>query len=65
MYNDPYGRFIVAEINNERNVIWLVGIYAPNHVAQCIAYWGSLLDILSVGKPRLLMGNFSICVYAS
>jgi hypothetical protein len=43
----------------------LAGNYAPNHVAQHIALWGLLLDILSVGQLGLLMGKFNMCVDAS
>ena len=35
-HDDPHDHFIVVEINNDGNVIWLVGIYAPNHVVQYI-----------------------------
>ena len=54
-YNDPHGHFIVVEINNDGNVIWLVGIYAPNHVVQYIVLWDSLLDI---SGPTLIINEW-------
>ena len=32
VYNDPYGRFLVMEVKYFEDLIWLVGIYAPNNV---------------------------------
>ena len=34
--SDIHGQYIVVEINYEGQRIWIVGIYAPNEVSQCI-----------------------------
>ena len=65
VHNDPYGRFLVLEITFFGEVVWVVGLYAPNQATQRIALWGSLLQTLSVGRPGLLMGDFNMCVDAS
>ena len=65
VHNDPYGRFLVLEITFFGEVVWVVGIYAPNQATQRIALWGSLLQTLYVGRPGLLMGDFNMCVDAS
>ena len=65
VHNDPYGRYLVLEITFFGEVVWVVGIYAPNQATQRIALWGSLLQTLSVGRPGLLMGDFNMCVDAS
>ena len=56
VHNDPYGRYLVLEITFFGEVVWVVGIYAPNQATQRIALCGSLLQTLSVGRPGLLMG---------
>ena len=65
VHNYPYNRFLFIEIGYFGQVIWLVGIYAPNQATQHIALWGSLLQTLFVGQLRLLMGDFNMCVDAS
>ena len=37
VHNDPYGLFLVIEITFLGQVVWLVGIYAPNQATQCVA----------------------------
>ena len=64
VHNDPYGQFLVLEITFFSEVVWVVGIYAPNQATQHIALWGSLLQTLSIGRPGLLMGDFNMCVDA-
>ena len=41
-YNDPYGRFLVMEVKYFEDLIWLIGIYAPNNANQCIELWSSI-----------------------
>ena len=41
VHNDPYGRFLVLEITFFGEVVWEVGIYAPNQATQRIALWGA------------------------
>ena len=67
VHYDPYGRFLVLEITFFGEVVWVVGIYAPNQATQRIALRlrGSLLQTLCVGHPGLLMGDFNMCVDAS
>ena len=65
VHKDPYGRFLVLEITFFGEVVWVVGIYAPNQATQRIALWGSLLQTLFLGRPGLLMGDFNMCVDAS
>ena len=65
VHNDPYGRFLVLEITFLGEVVWVVGIYAPNQATHRIALWGSLLQTLSVGRLGLLMRDFNMYVDAS
>ena len=64
VHNDPYGWFLVIEITVFCQVVCLVGIYAPNQAIQRVALWAPLLQTLCVGCPRLLMGDFNMCVDA-
>ena len=65
VYNDPYGRFLVMEVKYFDELIWLVGIYAPNNANQHIELWSSMYPRLLVGRVGLLMGDFNMCVDVS
>ena len=55
VHNDPYGRFLVLEITFFGEIMWVVGIYAPNQATQRIALWGSLLQALC-GSSKITYG---------
>ena len=54
VHNDPYGRFLVLEIAFFGEVVWVVGIYAPNQATQRISLYGSLLQTLCAGHRDYL-----------
>ena len=59
--NDPYGRVLVMEVKYFEDLIWSVGIYAPNSAKQHIELWSSMYPRLLVGRVGLLMGDFNMC----
>ena len=59
---DIHGRYIVVDINYEGQRICIVGIYAPNEVAQRIALWQRLNEVLRNGNPGFLLGDFNMCL---
>ena len=59
--SDIHGRYIVVDINYEGQRIWIVGIYAPNEVAQRIELWRRLNEVLRNGNPGFLLGDFNMC----
>ena len=54
VYNDPYGCFLVMEVKYFDELIWLVGIYAPNNAHQRIELWSSMYSRLSLGRAVCL-----------
>ena len=65
VHNDPYGRFFMMEIKYFGVLIWLVRIYAPNNVNQCIELWYYMYPRLSLGCVGFLMSDFNMCIDAS
>ena len=65
VFNDPSERFMIMEITYFGEVVWVVGVYAPNDVSQRTELWSSLHRLLSVGRAGLMMGDFNMCVDAS
>ena len=59
--SDIHGQYIVVDINYEGQRICIVGIYAPNEVAQRIALWQRLNEVLRNGNPGFLLGDFNMC----
>ena len=59
--SDIHGRYIVVEISYEGQRIWIVAIYAPNEVSQCIELWQRLNKVHSNGNPGFLLSDFNMC----
>ena len=55
----------VMEVKYFEDLIWLVGIYAPNNANQRIELLFPMYPWLLVGHVGLLMGDFYMCVDAS
>ena len=57
---DPGGRYIVVEILYEGQVLWIVGVYAPNISQQRMELWNVLSTKLECGRPGFMMGDFNL-----
>ena len=58
---DSDGRYIVVEILFEGQLLWIVGVYAPNLSHQRKLLWDVLNNKLTMGRHGFMMGDFNMC----
>ncbi len=58
---DPFGRFLVTNVEIEDQRLQFCNVYAPNHVSSRSNFFQQLFSVLKSGVPTILGGDFN-CV---
>ena len=58
---DPFGRFLVTNVEIEDQRLQICNVYAPNHVSSRSTFFQPLFSVLKSGVPTILGGDFN-CV---